>query len=1166
MNRSILHHAISVRAMALIALYAVIALSASAFPAGTRADSSKLASGQWVKIKVTDNGIYQITASDARRWGMSDLSRVHVFGFGGAIMSEQLTSDIPDDLPEVPVVRTGDKLLFYGQGNIKWNAQSGAVGYVQEQNPYATAGYYFVTDDSRYSDVDITKSTASLGSGRVITTVTGRAYHEQELVNPGETGRQLLGEDFRYTTTQAFKFTLTGLVDGSTVNVLTNFAAKTYSNGGVTTGAVVTAQYNGTKAANSLNINTVSDIAHEHYKYNTFTNSFTLSGTNSLSYSLSFAPIYTLYLARLNYITVNYERNLALTNGTIAWGQRSGATSDQFQVSGCSTGTHVWDVTTTHKPIEMNTTLTGGSTLAFSPAVAGNREYVAFDESATYPAPTLVGSVANQNLHGEATPDMIIISPSEYLTQAQRVAALHESTDSMRVLVVDQDLVFNEFSSGTPDFMAYRMLAKHFYDRGTDSQGHKLGYLLLMGGGSYDNRQITSSVQSIAYPMLLTWQTPVSDNETSSFTSDDPLAILADNSGTPFQNNDLDIAVGRFPVRSVSEAKTAVDKLVKYVTTPDNGAWKNNVLDVADDEDNGIHMRQAETTINNERAHGGEDMVYNKVYIDAFTAQSSGGGRTYPDARVKMYRLLDEGVAWWNYTGHGSPNVLGGEGMVTTTDLSTSFYYNHQPIFYAATCEFARFDANAKSGGEKLFLNSSGGVIALVCPPRLVYEEQNGRLHAHVANFTFTKDAHGLPLRLGDILRLGKNEYRSTISTGGDRNNLPYFLLGDPAMRPALPTYKINVATINGEEVSESHMPVFQARQTLTFTGTVTDASGNEATSFNGPVIATLYDSEQSVVTHGYGESGIEYTYLDRPNKLAVKVDTVRNGKFSFKITVPSEILATYDNYSPSLINLYAYDNTALNSSAYNGGSVEAQGSNSDFYIYGYDDTVVPDTIGPDITYLGLNSENFNDGDEVNESPLVIASLSDENGINLSTSGIGHALTLTLDGKTTYDDVTSYFTPTATADGQGTAGTISYQLSNLENGNHTLKLKAWDVFNNSSEKTISFYVVSGLKPDIYDVYSDANPASVEANFYVRHNRPDATLTVTIDIYDLLGRRIWTHTETGRSNMFTSMPITWDLTDTGGSRVARGIYIYKATVSTDGQQEATKAKRIAVTAQ
>ena len=297
-----------------------------------------------------------------------------------------------------------------------------------------------------------------------------------------------------------------------------------------------------------------------------------------------------------------------------------------------------------------------------------------------------------------------------------------------------------------------------------------------------------------------------------------------------------------------------------------------------------------------------------------------------------------------------------------------------------------------------------------------------------------------------------------------------------------------------------------------------------------------------------------------------MKVDTVKNGDFSFKVTVPSEILATFNNYSPSLINLYAYDNSQTSSVKFNGGSREAMGSNSQFYIYGYDDTVVADTIGPNIEMMVLNGEEFKDGDLVNESPLLMARVSDESGINLSSSGIGHAITLTIDDNTTIDDLSAYFSPINTDNENGSAGNINYQLSDLDPGAHTLKLKVWDVFNNSSSKTINFTVIRGMKPDLYDVYCDANPASTSANFYLRHNRPDATVTVGIDIYNLLGQLVWTATQTGRSDSGTSFPVTWNLTDMNGNRVQRGIYIYRARISTDGIQEATKAKKIAVTAQ
>ncbi len=211
---------------------------------------------------------------------------------------------------------------------------------------------------------------------------------------------------------------------------------------------------------------------------------------------------------------------------------------------------------------------------------------------------------------------------------------------------------------------------------------------------------------------------------------------------------------------------------------------------------------------------------------------------------------------------------------------------------------------------------------------------------------------------------------------------------------------------------------------------------------------------------------------------------------------------------------------------------------------------------------MGLNSENFKDGDDVNESPLFIATMTSPSGINLSDAGIGHSMSLILDDVTIYNDLNSYYTPLQAE--SGASGSVSYQLSDLSNGTHTLTLRVWDVFINMTEKTITFNVVNGLKPEIYEVYATSTPASTETTFYVKHNRPNATLTITLDVYDMMGRKVWTTTESGQSNMYTSFPITWDLTDTSGSRVSRGIYVYRATVSTDGVREATKSKKLAVT--
>ncbi len=152
MNLNRLHIQIStIACVAIFALYSSV--NAHAFSTTHYADSSKLATGKWVKIKVTKSGMHAITSADAQKWGFSDISKLHIFGFGGAPISEKLTEDLPDDLPQIPVVRSGGKIIFYAQGPTTWKNVDGKVNFTPVQHPYATAGYYFVTDDAKYADI-----------------------------------------------------------------------------------------------------------------------------------------------------------------------------------------------------------------------------------------------------------------------------------------------------------------------------------------------------------------------------------------------------------------------------------------------------------------------------------------------------------------------------------------------------------------------------------------------------------------------------------------------------------------------------------------------------------------------------------------------------------------------------------------------------------------------------------------------------------------------------------------------------------------------------------------------------------------------------------------------------------------------------------------------------
>ena len=1135
-----------------LALLAISNVSMHALDKDYYAPASKLAEGKWVKIAVMESGIYQITAEDVASWGLDcDLSQIHIFGYGGAPLSETMLGDnYADDLPQVPVVRSGDRILFYAQGPTTWDKLNDKFPYVQVQHPYANSGCYLVTNDARYHDIDIAK--ADNGSyGPLKNTYIERLCHERDIINLGKTGRTFLGESFAENCCQTFNFDLNGLVNGSMVMVYPVFAAKT-----IYAASTLNYSYNGTpmsQLSSDIIPPMYGDTSRQHFKIAKSLREFTLDDTDKLSFQVDYSCPGTVIAARLDFITVNYERQLALKDGGLAFGLDKASPDTTYQLAGCTGSTRVWDVTCPFALVQQNITVTDGIA-AFSPAASGRREFIAFDASdAAYAHPVLVREVANQNIHGQATPDMIILAPAAYLEQARRVATLHEQYDGFRVLVLDHETVFNEFSSGTQDAMAYRRLCKMFYDRGVSDDGHRLQYLLLLGGGSYDNRMIGTDASLLDYPKLLTWQSEYSSDEDGTFTTDDFFAMLDDGSGIN-PRDAMNIAVGRMIVRSEDEARTVVDKLEKYITQPDYGYWKNRIMYVADDENLGVFMEQSNAMIENARSHGGEDMAYSYVYIDAFDAVNEGGQRTYPAARDKMYSTLNEGVLWWNYNGHASPQQWTSEGLLTSTDVENLLNYSHLPVLYTSSCEFGRFDNATVSSGERIFLNPNGGAIAVITPARLAYVYPNGPLNNAVARYIFAGDESGRPKRIGDIIRLAKND----VNMSSD-NKLRFLVFGDPAMRLAYAPMTARIETINGKAVDaqDTEPMVVKPCDTVEFGGKIIGLDGKVATDFDGAVISTLYGPEQSVTTHGYGGNGKEITYDDRPGRLAITMDTVVGGEFTVRVTIPSEVNGEYDNFRPAWINLYAYDSR---------NKLEAKGSNSDFYIYGDGDVQVTDTIGPDIITMALNDESFVDGSEVSNSPLLLVTVADDSGVDFSAAGSEHCMTLTLDGTTIYSDLVNYYTPLFAE--RGTLGSISYQLSDLPEGSHTLSLRVWDVCGNLSEKTITFNVTTGGVPEIaasqdVDVYSEFNGS--EATFYVSHNSYGAMTSVTIEVYELMGRPVWRTTQSVGSGRFNTVPVTWNLLDGGGRRVSRGIYVYRATITTDGKQVASKSQKLAVPA-
>ena len=841
---------------------------------------------------------------------------------------------------------------------------------------------------------------------------------------------------------------------------------------------------------------------------------------------------------RLDYIRMQFVRTLRPYGAcTFFRSLTSVGNASRFVISEANSNTLVFDVTDALNVKRVEADL-NGSELSFTIPAGRLREFVLVQTNQTFPSPEVVGEVASSNLHGLEQRDMIIISAPSLVQQAERLAVAHREKDGLTVEVVTPEAIYNEFSSGTPDATAYRRLMKMFYDR-SSSLGNPPKYLLLFGDGIYDNRGISGEVQGVSWSnMLLTFQSQESLN-VYSYATDDYFAFLEDNSGSNFSRDKMCLGVGRFPIRTVTEATQMVDKTISYMENKDSGSWKNNVTFVADDGNNEDsfttnHMKQAD-----QLAEAIEEMqpgfLVNKVYFDAYKRSSLG---TYPDVHNEIEKLLKSGQLLINYTGHGSTTHWADESVWTQTDINNSSY-KHLPVWVTATCDFTRFDDVKTSAGESVFLNPTSGGIALFTTTRVVFSGNNANLNKALIDNLFQEGANSR-YTLGEAMMYTKRQLN-------DSNKLNFILIGDPALKFAYPEYKARVTAVNGEAVSDEPFE-FKALSRITVEGEILNPSGSFAADFTGVLSSTIFDSQSSITT--LGNSSEKFTYLDYPNTIYIGRDSVRNGKFSFTFMVPKDI--SYSNKKGKL-NLYASSETK-----------EAQGSFFDFIVGGTSDTAETDTIGPEIRQIYLNDSSFVSGDKVNTTPYFVAKLWDKSGVNITGSSVGHDMMLTIDSMPSMSyNLNSYYALLPDSENEGL---VQFSIPELEPGMHTAEFKVWDILNNSTTYTFTFEVAEGLKPNLIEMYATPNPARDQVEFFLHHNRPESNLKVTVMVYDMTGKFLWSTEKSGSSELFKAYIVTWNLTDNGGRRLRPGVYLYRAAISTNNSKEATKANKLIILAQ
>ncbi len=1045
-------------------------LAAETSAADRYAAHSVLASGRWAKISVAENGVHALTSEVCRQAGFSDISKVKIYGYGGAMVPETLTGDYlsaHDDLAEVPSLLQDGKRYFYAQGPVSYAATTSTT---RIRNPYSAYGYYFITES------DATPAACTEAELLAQQTASPNHYHtlhETDAFAWTESGRNLFDSQLiRSGKSQTYNLTIPkGNTSAKLTVVLTTAGSAT-----VQTDIAV-----GDKNVATLTVRQTSSayakcaISQGTYDVDSLGKYAQEDGTISLPVTLTPSG----GDARLDYILATYT-----TAGTL-------------NLASCKSAAYVYNIT-------------------------------------------------NQDHHADTSVDLVIIIPTsqKLLSQAQALAQLHEQHDGMTTRIVPADELYNEFSSGTPDVSAYRRYLKMFYDR-AESDSQIPTHVLLFGDALWDNRLLSVSRNNYsADDLLLCYETEDSYNYLSSYTTDDIIAILADGKTlTPYSGSDrtlqFDIAVGRIPVTTSTEAEGVVNKISSYMASPASGTWQNTVVFIGDDGDNNLHM-----TDNNANADAiiglNKGFDVKKIMLDAYERQSTSVGNRYPAVNELIKQYQESGVLLMNYAGHGAPTLLTHESILTLQDVN-AFTNTKYPMWITAACEVVPYDATTGSIGKSLLTNANGGAIAYYGATRTVLASRNASLNKPLTKYLLTLSDDGTPYTIGQAQRLAKNEITKNGTESTD-NKHQYVLIGDPALRLAVPRLQTVIDEIqevnSGATVNEDGAPIIRANSIVRVKGHVADASGSKQSSFNGMATLVVHDSEEQVTCRAHNGEEKPFVYTDHTSRLFQGTDSVRSGEFNITFRVPRDI---HNDSLPALARVYATNQT-----------LAAHGETSNFYVLDYS-PVTNDSIGPNV-YCYLNSPAFTNGATVGRTPYLVAEVSDRDGLDVMGTALGQNPQVVIDGQAskTYE-LTDYFTFDT---GSYTSGQIRFVIPELEEGKHTLHLRVWDLLGNMTDVPLQFNVSRSMQPTISDVYVSPNPISGTATFYITTDMVGSEANVCVDLISTKGMVM--QTVEWNTVLGGTTSLAWQPTG-----LPQGLYLYRVRISCDGYNYVSTTKKLIV---
>ena len=1089
--------------------------------------NSVLANGNWYKFAIDTTGIFKIDKSFLQQLGIStnnlNPKKIHIYGNGGQLLPEFNGDFRYDDLQENAIFIVGeednsfdsnDYILFYAKGPHSWevNPAQGTVNHIQ--NIYSDKSYYFMTineDDGKR----IQSSSPVVGSASTqITTFNDYVFYEKETINLFAAGKKWLGEDFSVDNELSLEIPFPNIVITEPVNIKVRAVAVSELTSSMQVKVNSQDLFNLNFSASTSSGNLASERTQSA---NQLISSSTIEF--NLNYNNGGNPSARAYL---DYIEVSGKKELTANDFQFSFRSfeaENTAGIVEYQIQNSQNIFQIWDVTDPINATNINNESTSGP-FSFKANSGVLQEYIVVHQDDYYTPEILSNSkIKNQNVHAIKDINYLLITTNEFEEQAQRIADYHIENSGLTAKVVNLDEIYNEFSSGSRDITGIRDFIKHVYElNSTDDD--QLKYVCFFGDASYDYKDRIIGNNNIVPVYLATDSYSLAE----SYVTDDFFGMLEESEGTMSGAHTMEIATGRIPVSSQQQAKDVVDKILRDYNVDSFGDWRNSITLLADDIDvlSDQPIQRGVETIADDIKAIKPIFNINKIYADAYVQQNSSGGERYPDVKEAITTAIESGTLVFDYFGHGGEDGFASERFFDIPQVKGLNNENTLPLFITITCEFSRFDNPIRiSAGENVFWNASGGAVSMISTTREVFistgQAFNKRLIATLLEF------NDEDLTIAESLVKTKNNYNR-------EQKFFIYYFGDPVKKLAIPKPNIKITKMNGVDITQS-IDTLKALSKVRFEGVVTDNLNTVLTDFNGSLSTTVYDKPIDKSTLDNDNFGVVEVFDSQESKLFRGLATVENGNFNFEFIVPRDVKIAYGK---GKLSFYATDQI-----------LDKAGYNADVIVGGINENAPEDTVGPEIQ-LFMNDESFLDGANTNASPNLIAKLFDLSGINTSITAVDHDIVGVLDGDESNPIILNDFYQTELDD--FTRGKVVYRLRNLSVGPHTLKLKAWDTYNNSSEAMLNFVVVSDNSVTLDNVLNYPNPFVNYTEFWFNHNKPNEPLEVQVQIFTVSGKLVKTINQLVQTTGNLSRNISWNGLDDFGNKLGKGVYIYKLKVT------------------